>query len=394
VTRLALVRSGATHDPSGRAGVANLTASLLDEGTARRTSTQIAEEIDFVGGSLSSSASHDYTTVSVRVLKKDIEKGMDLLSDVLLHPRFDPREVDRVKQLVLGAIDGEKDDPMTLAKRAFDRMIFGDHPYRNPVIGLAETVRTIDSEALRQFHQRYYLPNNAQVTVVGDVTEAAAVSLVDRYFSAWERRPLESDSTPAPVLQMKKEEKIEKGVTQTSVLMGHLGIARKNPDFYPVIVMNYILGGGGFSSRLLSEIRDNQGLVYSASSSFNAQWYPGSFSVSFQTRADNTQAAISAVRLEIDRIRTEGVSETELSEAKAYLIGSFPLRLETTGALAGILSSVGFYELGLTYFHDYPRAIEAVTREDVLRVAKQYLHPDRMALVIVGRLAEAGLPKQ
>jgi zinc protease len=392
VSLVVLIRSGATHDPPGRVGVASLTASLLDEGTTRRTSTEIAEEIEFVGGSLSASAGQDYTTVSVRVLKKDMEKGMDLLSDVLLHPRFDSGEVDRVKQLVLGSIHAEKDDPMTLAKRAFDRLIFGNHPYRNPVIGSSETVRSLDPEALREFHQRYYLPNNALIAIVGDVTEEEVMSLVDRYFSGWASQPFERDAIPAPVLQMKKEEKIEKRLTQTSVLMGHVGIARKNPDFYPVIVMNYILGGGGFSSRLLSEIRDNQGLVYSVGSSFDARLHPGSFSISFQTRSNNTQAAISAVHREIDRIRKEGVSETELSEAKAYLMGSFPLRLETTNGLAGILSSVGFHELGVTYFDDYTRAIQAVTREDILRVARQYLHPSRMALVVVGNLAEAAKP--
>jgi zinc protease len=171
--------------------------------------------------------------------------------------------------------------------------------------------------------------------------------------------------------------------------MGHLGIDRKNPDFFPVVVMNYILGEGGFASRLMKEIRDNQGLVYSVSSSFGVYRQPGSFSVSLQTKAGNTNKAIAAVLSEVKRFRAEGVSETELVEAKSYLAGSFPLRLETADRLATLPSVIGFYELGLGYFKDYPQQIEKVTQEDILRVANQYLHPDQFTLVVVGNLAEA-----
>lgn len=388
----ALIKSGSVDDPFDRAGVANLTASLLDEGTQKRSSTQIAEEIDFIGASLGASADLDYTSVNLRVLKKDIERGFDLLSDLLLNPLFDVKEMERVRRLILGSILSGKDDPTTIASLAFDNIVFGNHPYKNPVIGLEESVQKIGRDDIVSFYQNHYLPKNTLFSIVGDVTEKEAVALVKKYFSEWKNvspKPVLARNIASPTIQPKKTELIEKDLTQTTVLIGHLGINRKNPDFYPVIVMNYILGGGGFSSRLLTHIRDNKGLVYSAYSSFDANRQPGAFEISLQTKASNTNEAISATLQEINQILKDGVTETELMEAKAYLIGSFPLRLETTGKLAGLLSKVGFHELGLAYFSDYPKYIEKVTREDILRVAKTYLRPDQMTLVVVGNLAEA-----
>lgn len=406
-----LIKSGSANDPFDRAGVANLTASLLDEGTKKRNSVQIAEEIDFIGASLGASADLDYTSVNLRIIKKDIERGFDLLSDILLNPIFDAKELERVRHLILGSILSEKDEPITIASRAFDNIIFANHPYKNPVIGLEGTVQKIGRDDILSFYQTHYLPKNTLFSIVGDVTEKEAIALINKYFSAW------SVTTPAvgpptagiplpmvavktlpttpPTEQPKKTELIDKDLTQTTVLMGHLGISRKNPDFYPVIVMNYILGGGGFSSRLLTNIRDNKGLVYSAYSSFNPNSQSGSFEISLQTKASNTNEAISATLQEINQMLKEGVTETELTEATAYLIGSFPLRLETTGKLTGLLSKIGFYELGLGYFSDYPKYIGKVTREDILRVAKTYLKPEQMTLVVVGNLSEAkvkGLP--
>ena len=176
---------------------------------------------------------------------------------------------------------------------------------------------------------------------------------------------------------------IEKDLTQATILMGHVGISRTNPDYYAVTVMNYILGAGGFSSRLMDSIRDNQGLAYHVGSHFEANLMPGPFIVSLQTRNEAANQAITGVVTELNRIREAPVTDQELSEAKAYLIGSFPLRVDTTSKLAEVLSLVEFYGLGLDYFSRYPKLIEQVTKEDVLRVAKQYLNPARYALVVV-----------
>ena len=391
-----LIKSGSFNDPSDLSGVANLTASLLDEGTQKRNSTQLAEEIDFIGASLSASADLDYTTVNLRVLKKDIAMGFDLLSDALLNPLFDAKELERVRRLILGSILSEKDEPMTIASRAFDNIVFANHPYRHPVIGREESVQKISRDDIVSFYKTHYHTKNAILSIVGDVTEKEAIALGNRYFSSWVgsptagiQSPLRTVKTLSAGVTTPTTKLIDKDLTQTTVLMGHLGINRKNPDFYPVMVMNYILGGGGFSSRLLTHIRDNKGLVYSAYSSFNANRQEGSFEISLQTKASNANEAISATLQEINAMREKGVSETELMEAKAYMMGSFPLRLETTGKLAGLLSKVGFHELGLAYFNDYPKYIEKVTQKDILRVAKIYLKPSRMSLVVVGNLAEA-----
>ena len=392
ISIVALVKSGSINDPRDKAGVANLTASLLDEGTENRTSAQISEEIDFIGASLNLSAGKDFTVAQTKVLTKDVEKGFDILSDILLHPRFDPQEMERVRNLILGSIHAEKDDPMVVAGRSFNKLIFGDHPYRNPVDGIADTVKIIRREDLISFYQTYYSPHNTILSIVGDLTEKEAVRWVNLYFSKWANQPAlpSSIDRPSPaMLQPKKIDIIDKATMQSSIIMGHLGINRENPDFFPVVVMNYILGEGGFASRLMQSIRDNQGLVYSVYSSFGVHRQPGSFAISLQTKTGNANKAIAAVVDEVKRIRTEGVTDVELSEAKAYLTGSFPLRLDTTDKLASILATVGFYDLGLDYFTDYPKQIGKVTREDILRVAQKYLHPDQLTLVVVGNLAEA-----
>jgi zinc protease len=187
---------------------------------------------------------------------------------------------------------------------------------------------------------------------------------------------------------------IDKDLTQANIVFGHVGLERRNPDFYSVSVMNYILGGGGFSSRLVNRIRDEQGLAYDVDSGFDAMVMPGPFTVRLQTRNASANQAIAGVIEEIKRIRTMPVSDAELADAKAYLIGSFPLRLDTTAKLAALLTLVELYDLGLTYFQDYPKFIMAVTRDDVLRAAQKYLHPEAYVLVVVGKQNEAKIDSE
>lgn len=388
----ALVRAGSLYDPNDKAGLANLTASLLDEGTKKRSSTQIADAVDFIGATLSATANEDYVTASLRLLKKDVDSGFDLLSDILINPVFDPKEVERVRKNILGGILAEKDQPQAIADRAFRNIIFGEHPYRNPVIGREETVPEITREEVAAFHQTYYAPNNLILSIVGDVTEKEAVALAKKYFGKWERKQIlfPRVGPPAPI-QTRKMELIDKELTQASVVLGHVGIERGNPDYYAVTVMNYILGGGGFSSRMMADIRDNKGLVYSIYSLFDANRYPGEFAVSLQTRSKSANEAIEGVLGEIQKIRSAPVTDTELAEAKAYLVGSFPLRMETTARLASLLSAIEYYQLGLDYFEKYPSYINKVTQDDVLRVAKKYLDPEHYALVVVAKQSEANV---
>lgn len=385
-----LVRAGALYEPSDQAGLANMTASLLEEGTKRRSSKEIADAVDFIGARLSARGGKDSATVSLKVVKKDVATGFSLLSDILMHPAFASKEVERVRKNILGSILSEKDNPRTVARRAFQKLIFDQHPYHLPSIGLSETVSKIPREALVNFHASYYRPNNTIISIVGDVTEKEAMDLVKTHFGAWERKNIRFPKiTPAQAVASKKIELIDKDLTQATILLGKVGIARNNPDYYPVTVMNYILGGGGFSSRMLKEIRDNQGLVYSVYSYFDASIFPGPFSVSLQTKNQSANKAIEGALSEIRRIRKEAVTDQELSEAKDYLMGSFPLRLDTTSKLANILTAIEYYDLGFDYFEKYPEYIGKVTKEDVLRVAKKHLDPDRYVLVVVGKQSDA-----
>ena len=386
----ALIKAGSAQDPPEKAGLANLVASLLDEGTESRSAKQIADEIEFVGGQLTVNVTEDYTRASARVLTKDVTLGFELLADVLLHPTFPEPEIERVRRQILGEILSEKEDPGLVAAKAFYPLVFAGHPYGWPVNGTEESVPKITRSDIQQFYAREFLPNQTILAVVGDVTVKQARDYLSTYFGAWKRGLDRASSAVAPSpVEKPMTRLIDKDVTQASIILGHVGISRSNPDFYAVAVMNYILGSGGFSSRLMDSIRGRQGLAYGVYSSFEANRMPGAFLVSLQTRNEMANQAIAGVMAELNGIRDAPVTDQELADAKAYLMGSFPLRLDTTAKLALLSCLVELHGLGLDYFTQYPEWIKRVTKADVLRVAKQYLHPDRSVLVLVGNLDEA-----
>lgn len=391
----ALVKTGSVQDPPEKAGLANLTAGLLDEGTTTRNATQLAEQIEFVGGALEAKATHDFTTASTRVLAKDTELGFELLADILLHPSFPEPELERVRKLILGEIIAQKDDPGAVAGKAFSQLVFTGHPYSWPVNGTEETLPAISRTDVQTFHAREYLPNQTILSVVGDVTVEQARTLIDKHFGSWPKGPEPARTAAAPAAIDKPVVKlIDKELSQTTLVLGHVGISRTNPDFYAVTVMNYILGAGGFSSRLMDSIRDKQGLAYGVMSQFEPRAAAGPFLVSLQTRNATAPQALAGVLKELNGMKAAPVSAKELSEAKSYLTGSFPMRFDTTHKLAEVLCQVEFFGLGLNYFTQYPTWIAKVNADDVLRVAKQYLHPDRYALVAVGKMGEAKLKQQ
>lgn len=388
----ALVKTGSVQDPPEKAGLANLTAGLLDEGTTTRSATQFAEQIEFVGGALEAKAAHDFTTAATRVLAKDTDLGFELLADILLHPSFPEPELERVRKLILGEIIAQKDDPGAVAGKAFSQLVFNGHPYSWPVNGTDETLPVINRADVQAFHAREYLPNQTILSVVGDVTVEQARALIDKHFGSWQKGPTPERTTASPAAIDKPVVKlIDKELSQTTLVLGHIGISRTNPDYYAVTVMNYILGAGGFSSRLMDSIRDKQGLAYGVMSQFEPRAAAGPFLVSLQTRNATANQALAGVLKELNAMKAAPVSAKELSEAKSYLIGSFPMRFDTTRKLAEVLCQVEFYGLGLDYFTQYPAWIAKVTADDVVRVAKQYLHPDRYALVAVGKMGEAKL---
>ena len=386
----ALIKAGSAQDPPEKAGVANLAASLLDEGTTTRSSKQLAEQIDFVGGSLEVKAGEDFTTASARVLKKDIDLGFTLLADILLRPAFPKQEFERVRSQILGEIASDNDDPGHVAIKAFNQLVFHNHPYRWPVNGTEDTLSRVTIADVQSFYAKEYVPNQVILAVVGDVTVEQASALVQTHFGSWKKGVAQARTAKKPnSIEKKTVQLIEKDLTQSTIVLGHGGISRTNPDFYAVTVMNQILGAGGFSSRLMDSIRDKQGLAYGIMSHYEARAMPGSFWVNLQTKTESTNHAISGVLAEIKAIREAPVTDQELSEAKLFLMGSFPLRLDSTAKLAHVLAQVEYFGLGFEYFSQYPKWIERVTKDDVQRVARQYLDPQRYALVVVGNIGKA-----
>ncbi len=392
VTLNMAITAGSTVEPQDKPGLASLTASLLMQGTTKRTASRINREIDFIGGSLSVSGGDDFASASLRVLKKDVKTGMDLLSDVLMNPAFDQKECDRKVKEALAEIQRQKEEPETIASEAFAKAVFGRHPYGKTSDDVAAYLPKLARQDLLDFYQRHYGPNNTIIAVVGDVKEKEIIALLNGYFKDWKRAEQPVQPLPAPPkVDRTTVLKLEKNITQANIVMGRIGISRQDPDFYAVTVMNYILGGGGFTSRLMDNIRDNRGLAYDVHSMFSAQKEPGAFSVRIQTKNESASEVISETLKEIGRIRSELVSEKELADAKAYLTGSFALRMDTSAKIAGILTSIEIYNLGLDYPQKYPAIIQAVTREDLLRVAKKYLDPDRMVIVVVANQEKAKL---
>ena len=390
VTATMLIQAGAVLDPSDKSGLANLTAELLTQGTTTRSASQIGEAIEFVGGSLSVNAGQDVTTVSLSVLTKDLDLGLDLLADILLHPTFAPAEIQRKVQEVVADIKHKHEDPGEVSAEAFATLAFGKHPYGRPAEGTETSVPTISREDIVRFHDLYYRPNRTILAVVGDVSPQDLRQRLEGRLGSWQaagpaiQPPAPPAPLPGPVVRT-----IQRDVTQANITLGHLGVRRDNPDYYAILVMNYILGGGGFNSRLVSKIRDENGWAYDIGSFFAPDKYAGAFTVSLQTKNEKAQEAIHAVLAEMRRIREQPVSDAELSDAKAYLTGSFPLRLDTSSKIARLLANIEFFELGLDYTDRFPGLIHAVTVADVQRVAQRYLDPARYVLAVVADLQKA-----
>jgi zinc protease len=388
-------KAGSLMEPKKSAGLANLTAVLLTSGTGTRTAAQINEEVEFVGASLSGSGGDDYVTVTLSVLKKDIRLGFDLISDVILRPSFPEEELGKKRERIKGMLKAQEDDPGFVASKEFKRAIFGSHPYGRLIMGSEETLNMISRDDLVAFHQKYYVPNNAIMSVVGDITSDEVNTLLKEYFSEWKMKEIAGGLPEEP--QTEKERKIitiDRDLTQSNIIMGHAGIRRDNPDYYAVSVMNYILGGGGFASRLMQNIREEKGLAYDIHSLFSADKYGGSFKVSLQTKNESANTAIEEILRELKKIRQEQVSDLELSDAQAFLTGSFPMRIETSQRIAGFLVAVEYYEVGIDYIEKYPEYINSVTKDDVLRAAKKYLNPENITLVVVADQEKTSLNKE
>ena len=384
VTVRLLVAAGASHDPSGKPGVAAMAVRLLDQGTTTRPAQEIASIVDYVGGALDVGAGSDLSFVNVIVLRDDFGLGLDILSDVTRRPAFAADEIERQRQQVLSAMQVSHDDPAYLADIVFNRLVYGFHPYGVPPNGTPESVRAITRSDLVGFHRTHFMPNNAVLAIVGDITAEEAFAGAARALGGWSTGTLPRASvTDAPPATRRLVVIDRPGAVQTAVRVGHVALPRAHPDFLTLDVAVKILGGEG-GNRLGTVLRTERSLTYAASADVAARRTAGDFMATTDTRSVATADALRLMVDEIARIRREPVRERELRGAQAYLAGNFPITLETPNAIAAQVLEAILYGLDLEDLERYPQRINAVTVLDIQRVAQAYLKPANLSIVLVG----------
>jgi zinc protease len=388
VSMNASVLAGARCDPETKAGLAIMVSRLLDEGTQTRTSFEIADAIESVGGAIDADGSFERIVVSAGVLNKDVDLGLELLSDLTIHPAFPQEYVDKEKERTLAEIASAQDRPQVVAGWAFNELVYQDHPLHRPSHGYPATVERLERNDLIEFHEKYFVPNNTLVSVVGDFKVSDILPKIETAFGAWPSKPIILPTYPEPVRQTGKRTKfIRMPAQQLNIYLGHLGIARTNPDFYALQVLDTILGGGaGFTARIPQRLRDELGLAYTtfASITMSAGADPGRFVAYIGTSPENMKLATEGLVNEIRRIIEEPVTAEELQDAKDYLTGSFVFAFESSPQIARFLVHAEVYGLGFDYVEKYPEYIRAITVEDISRVAKTYLDAENYTLVVVG----------
>jgi zinc protease len=380
-----VVKSGASADPKGKDGLANLTADMLDEGAGSRNALAIADAIDYLGATLSTESSFDASSIDLHVPVARLGDALPIMSDVALRPTFPAEELKRVREDLLTSFVEAEDDPESLVQFAFPRLVFGpQHRYGSLSIGTPATAKAMTVADLRQFHSQHYVPSNSLLVVTGDITASDVVVRLERAFGSWKGATSSPPSIPAaPPLTSRPIYLIDKpGAAQSQIRIGSVGVPRSTPDFFPLRVLNTVLGGS-FTSRLNQNLREEHGYAYGAGSTFDMRANGGLFYASAGVQTDKTAEALSEFFKELDGIR-KPIPPDEVEKAKNYVALLLPRNFETTERLAGSLAQMFIYNLPQDYFATYTEHVRAVTPADVQRVAERYIQPDRFAVVIVG----------
>ncbi len=381
------LQSGSIFDPAGKLGLANFTSLVLMRGTARRTFQQIYDELESVGASLGFNASVHNTGFGGRCLAEDLPMLLSLLSESLQQPVFPPADVERVRAQLLTRLAMRDQDTGDVADLAFEKEIFGDHPYGCPEDGNPETVRPITRDELADFHRRHYGPRGMVVAVVGAVSGDQAVDLVHQALGSWEN----TDQEPYPPLPEIKPLAATvrrhiplPGKFQTDLVMGTIGPRRSSPHFHAASLGNSVLGQFGMMGRIGDVVREQSGLAYYASTSLNAWIDAGSWEISAGVNPANLQKAIDLILSELRKFVENGVSQEELKDSQTNFIGRLPLSLESNSGVANALLNIERFELGLDYYQRYADLISAVTPEMVLEAARAFIDPDKLAIISCG----------
>jgi zinc protease len=387
--RLIVLSAGTIADPAGTPGVAQMTANLLTAGTKHRTAQEIADAIDFVGGTLSAQAGKDTTTVSLNVVKKDLNLGLDLMSDVVLHPAFQPEELDRHRQQLLSNLQVQYSNPDYLASLVFNHVVYRGSPYGWPSEGTPDTVKKLKPEELGKFHDERYAPNQAFLAFAGDITPDQAFALAEKYFGEWAKvdLPATAPAVAAPISGQHIWLIDKPDAVQTQIRIGKLGVRRADPEFIPLQVTNRIFGGG-YNSRLNTEVRVKKGLTYGAFSSFTPRRFSGVFTAGTFTR---TEATVEATKLVVDlmqRMATGDIQPKELDFARDYLAGVYPIETETAEQVADRVLTAAAFELPTDYNSTYPDRVRSVSAATAKEIAARYFTTKDLDLVLVGNVAK------
>jgi zinc protease len=389
-----IVLAGSRFESDDKAGLASLTGALLDSGTTTRTSQQIAETVEAVGGHLATFGDYQSSGVVVTLLSRDTQLGLEIASDLLLNSTFPDDKVLQEIARRVAQLKSRLDEPRIQASDVFNEIVFGAAPLHRPSVGYDRTVNALTRADIERFYRRFYVPNNTIIAIVGDIDRVEIKARVASLFGNWERSEFESPTVIKPERQTAP---ITRFVTvpkeQVNIFIGHVGIARGNSDFYSLLVMDTILGSSpGFTSRIPRVLRDEQGLAYSTFSTItsSATLDPGRFIAFIGTAPANLGRALAGLRSEIQRIVDEPVTAEELEVAKLYLTGSFVFRFQKNAQIADFLIDAEVYGLGFDYLERYPELIRAVTIEEISRVAGKYIHPMSLTTVAVGPLDQTG----
>lgn len=377
--------AGSARD-GDRPGLAQFTHTLLDKGADGLSADQIAAQLEGVGARLGGESLRDMATVSLRSLSdpKYLQPALAIFAKVLAQPDFNPADVDRERERLLTGLQYALQQPDEVMEKAFYAALYGDHPYAAPPDGTVESLRAIDRDALKAYHQRYYVARNAVVAIVGALDRATAERLAAELTRALPGGAPAPDLPPVDELQRAREKHIAHPSSQTHIQIGQPGMRRDDPDYFALYVGNYVLGGGGLVSRLSDEIREKRGLSYSVYSYFSPMAERGPFALGLQTRNDQAAQALAVLRDSLEKFVAEGPTEKELRAAKDNITGGHALRIDSNRKILEYLAVIGFYQLPLDYLETFNDKVEAVTLVQVRDAFKRRVQPERMLTVLVG----------
>ena len=387
-----VVLSGGLSDKADYRGVASSTAALLREGTAKRTSKDIAEQVDAVGATLfaNSGLSSMTSTVSVAGLVENLDQSLELFADVVRNPSFPQAEIDKYKTRTLAQLQNQRSIPQFLAAEQFQRAIYGTTHPASLISTPVESIQKLTTKDLAEFHSTYYRPNNAILAIVGDVTLKEVMPKIEKAFGDWQKGDVPAATIPpAPIQSASRIVLIDRpGSVQTVLQLGTLGIERTSPDYFAVLMADRVLGGGP-SGRLFLNLREDKGYTYGAYSSFGGSRFRGTWVSSSEVRTDVTEGAMKEFMYELNRMRDQVVPAEELENAKRAIVGSFALSLDQPQSLLQNIITQKLYNLPADYWDTYPQKVAAITAEDVQRVAQKYIDLGHLQVVAVGDASKA-----